>query len=60
MVVWGVSIDTTILHTCLNALASTACTDLVYSKEQERDVTTTAVANAILRLKTLALFLHRT
>ena len=33
---------------------------MVYSKELERDVTTTAMAKALLRLKTLALFLHRT
>ena len=57
MEVWGVSVDTTRLHTFLSALA---CTDMVYSKELERDVTTTAMAKAILRLKTLALFLHRT
>ena len=48
------SIDTTILHTFLSAPACTACTDMVYSKELERDVTTTAMAKAILRLKTLA------
>ena len=57
MVFWGVSVDTTILHTFLSA---PACTDMVYSKELERDVTTTAMAKAILRLKTLASFLHRT
>ena len=57
MVVWGVSVDTTILHTFLSA---PACTDMVYSKELERDVTTTVMAKAILRLKTLASFLHRT
>ena len=51
MVVWGVSVDTTILHTFLSAAA---CTDMVYSKEQERDITTTAMAKATLRLKTLA------
>ena len=60
MVVWGVSVDTSILHTCLTAPASTACTDMVYSKELERDVTTTAMAKAILRLKTLAFFHHIT
>ena len=40
MVVWGVSVDTTILHvpTFLSAPACTACTDIVYSKELERDV----------------------
>ena len=54
MVVWGVSVDTTILHTFLSTPASTACPDMVYSKELERDVTTIAMAKAILRLKTLA------
>ena len=39
-----VSVDTTILHTFLSAPACTACTDMVYSKELERDVTTTAMA----------------
>ena len=53
VVVWGVSVDTTILHTYLSAPACTACTDIVYSKELERDVTTSAMAKAILRLKTL-------
>ena len=48
------SLDTTILHTFLSAPACTACTDMVYSKELERDVTTTAMAKAILCLKTLA------
>ena len=48
------SIDTTILRTFLSVPACTACTDMVYSKEIERDVTTTAMAKAILRLKTLA------
>ena len=38
----------------ISASANTTCTDLVYSKELERDVTTTAMASAILRLKTLA------
>ena len=52
MAVWGVSVDTTILHTFLSAPAST---DMVYSKELEHDVTTTAMA--ILRLKTLV-FIH--
>ena len=47
----GNSVDTTILHTFLSA---PACTDMVYSKELECDVTTTAMAKAILRLKTLA------
>ena len=49
--VWGFSEDTTILYTLLSA---PACTDMVYSKALERDVTTTAMAKAILRLKTLA------
>ena len=46
------SVDTTILHSFRSAPACTACTDMVYSKELECDVTTTAMA--ILRLKTLA------
>ena len=54
MEVWGVSVDTTILHTFLSAPACTACTYMVYSKELERDDTTTAMSKAILRLKTLA------
>ena len=49
--VWGVSVVTTILHTFLSA---PACTYMVYSKELKRDVTTTVMAKAILRLKTLA------
>ena len=49
---WGVSVDTTILHTFLSAPICTACTDMVYSKELKRHLTTTAMA--ILRLKTLA------
>ena len=57
MVVWGVSVDTTILHTFLSAPACTAFTDMVYSKELECDVTTSV--KAMLRLKT-NLFLHRT
>ena len=52
MEAWGVSVDTTILHTFLSAIACTACTDMVYSKELERDVTLTA--KAILHLKTSA------
>ena len=55
-----VSVDTTILHRFPSATAYTACTDMVYSKELERDVTTTAMAKALLRLKTLASFLHST
>ena len=50
----GASVDTTILHTFLSPPACTAYTDMVYSKEVERDVTTTAMAKVILRLKTLA------
>ena len=46
--------DTTILHTFLSAPACTACTDMVYLKELERDVTTIAMAKAMLRLKSLA------
>ena len=52
--VWGVSVDTIILHTFLCAPACTACTDMVYSKAPERDVTTIAMAKAILRQKTSA------
>ena len=54
MVVWFFSVDTTILHTFLSAPVCIACTDMVCSKALERDVTTTAMAKAILRLKTLA------
>ena len=57
VVIWGVSVDTTILHTFLSA---PAYTDMVCSKELECDVTTTAMAKVILRLKTLASFLCRT
>ena len=41
-------------HTYFSVPACNACTDMVYSKELERDVTTTAMTKAILRLKTLA------
>ena len=51
MEVWGASVDTRILHTFLFV---PACTDMVYSKELERDVTTTPMAKAILQVKTLA------
>ena len=51
VVVWCVSVDTTVLHTFLSA---PACTNIVYSKELERDVTATAMAKALLRLKSLA------
>ena len=50
----GCSVDTTILHTFLSAPACTACTDMVYLKELECDITTTAMAKVILRLKILA------
>ena len=53
----GVSGDTTILHTFLSAPACTACTNMVYSKELERDVTTSAMAKALLRLKALLFIL---
>ena len=56
--VWGVSADPTILHTFLSMPACTACTDMVYSKELERDITTSVMAKALLRLKTLASFLR--
>ena len=36
--------------TFFSAAACTACTDMVYSKELERDVTTRAMAKALLRL----------
>ena len=49
----GFSVETT-FHTFLSAPACNARTDMVYSKEPERDVTTTAMAKAILQLKTLA------
>ena len=42
-----------ITHISLLA-AYTARTDMVYSKELERDVTTTALVKALVRLKTLA------
>ena len=51
MVFLGVTVDTTILHTFLSA---PACTDKVYWNELECDVTTTTMAKAKLRLKTLA------
>ena len=49
-----------VLEVRLYHLSLPACTDMVYSKELERDVTTTAMAKAVLRLKLLASFLHRT
>ena len=54
MEVWGVSVDTTILHTFLSAPACTAYTDMVYLKELDCDVTSTAMAKALLCLKTFA------
>ena len=51
VVIWCVSVDTTVLHTFLSA---PACTNIVYSKELEGDITATAMAKALLRLKTLA------
>ena len=56
---WWFGVFQKILYTVLSALSCTACTDMVYSKELERDVTTTAMTQALLRLKTLAPFLHR-
>ena len=37
-------------------LSVPACTDMIYSKELERDVTTTGMAKELQRLKTLASF----
>ena len=48
MVVWIFSVDITILHTFLSAPACTACTDMVNSKELERDVTTPAMAKNMM------------
>ena len=57
MVVWGVSVDNTctIIHTFLS---TPACTDMVYSKELERIVTTISMAKKLPRMKTLASFLQ--
>ena len=52
MEVWVVSVDTTILQTFLSAPTCSSCSDMVYSKELERDLTTNAMAKAIMRLKT--------
>ena len=60
MVFEGVSVDTTILHTFFSATTCTASTGMVYSKELERDVTTTVIAKELQRLITLAAFLHST
>ena len=57
VVVWGVSVDTTIIHTFITA---PACTGKVYWMELERDITTTVMAKELLRLITLASFLHST
>ena len=57
MVDCGVSADTLIIHTFLFV---PACTDMVSSKELERDVTTNAMAKEPPRLKTLAPYLHST
>ena len=54
--VLGVSVDTSIIHTFLSVPTCTTYTDMVYSKELECDVTTTAIQ----RIKTLASFLHST
>ena len=42
-----------ITHISLSAPACTACIDMVYWKKLEHDVKTSAMAKAILRLKTL-------
>ena len=55
MVDWGASVDTLKIHIFLSA---PACTDMVSSKELERDNTTNAVAKEPSRLKTLASLLH--
>ena len=60
MVVWGVSVDTTILHIFLSVPVCTACTDMVYSKKLKRNIATRAMAKALLHLKTLVSLLHRT
>ena len=57
MVDWVFLADTLIIHTFLSA---PTCTDMVSSKELERDVTTNAMAKEPPRLKTLAPFLHST
>ena len=46
------------LRGCMNCMYM--CTDMVYSKELERDITTRAMAKALLRLNFLASFLHST
>ena len=57
MVDWGSSADTLIIHTFFSA---PACTDMVSSKELERDVKTNALAKEPPPLKALASFLHST
>ena len=47
----GSLLCTTVLHIILS---EPACTSIVYSKELERDVTATAMAKALLHLKSLA------
>ena len=54
MEVWGCFSRYNNITYILSPPACTAYTDMVYSKELERDVTTNAIAKAILRLKTLA------
>ena len=46
--VWGVSVNTTIIHTFFS---TPTCTDMVYSKELERDVTTAAMAKQLQNRK---------
>ena len=58
VVVWCLSVDTTVLSYYIHF--SPHALTFVYSKELERDVTATAMAKALLRLKSLAKFLHRT
>ena len=55
--VWGVSVDTIIFNTFLSAPVCTACTNMVYWKALERDITTIAMEKVILCLKTMALIL---
>ena len=50
-VVWGVSVDSTIIHTFFSM---PACTDMIYLKELECEVTTTVMAKELKHLKTLA------
>ena len=57
VVIWGVSVDTTLIHTFLSA---PACNDMVYSKDLKSDGETSAMAKELPCLKTLASFLHST